>query len=162
MGKRRRNNRNRSEKGSDRVENSSPEPKIEPPRPIPPTFKSILSKIDTGDKHIGFVSISSNNESGTRSSKICSQQKQLEIRDHPAIFTPYIQSNREYRLSNRRNDPYHYALWRYAYDSYLRVLFDGFQNILNSFKVPLEEEISFETLSFFIYEFSSGYITPYS
>lgn len=169
MGKRRRNNRNRHEKGSDnhgRVENSSPEPKINPsvvpPKPRPPTFKSIFGRNNTGDKPDGSLSASSNIESGARSSNVCPQQKQLEIRNNPPIYIPAIQSNREYRLSNRRNDPYHYSLWRDAYDSYLWILFDGFQNILNKFKVFLEEEISFNTFSFFIYEFSSGYISPYA
>jgi hypothetical protein len=41
-------------------------------------------------------------------------------------------------------------------------LFDGTQDILNSFKVNLEEEISFETFAFFVYKFSSGYISPYA
>jgi hypothetical protein len=79
-----------------------------------------------------------------------------------SIPTPRVQSNKSCRLTTRRNDPYYYTIWRNAYGRYLRVLFDGVQNLLNLFKVPLRKEISFDTFSIFIYNFSSGYITPYA
>ena len=157
MGKRRRNNRNRSENSKQSEELSNVKiPDIEPPKREPPTFKSVLGNSSTQSPSPVPSSRSDGNCDDINRYKPTSE----DVRAFSLI--PRVETNREYRLSKRRNDPYHYALWRDAYDSYLRILFDGFQNILNLFKVPLEEEISFETFSFFIYEFSSGYITPYS
>nr|QBK85521.1 MAG: hypothetical protein LCMAC101_01080 [Marseillevirus LCMAC101] len=164
MGKRRRRNRDRSERESEqhndpsRVKRSNTEPPTaESPKPKPPTFRSVLKNNGEYKKQlplshttaVGFVPPAINEGKPTPE----------EIRAYSLI--PRTESRWELRAKCRK-DPYHYALWRDAYDNYLWVLFDGFQNILNSFKVYLEEEISFEAFSFFIYKFSSGYITPYS
>ena len=164
MGKRRRNNRNRSEKGSDvhgYVENSSSEPNADSLKPEPHTFKFILEGSQEGDDIPPDSNQPNSINNNGQSSFVCvykPDQEEIRVR----LLIPHVSTNREYRLAKRRNDPYHYALWRDAYDSYLWVLFDGFQNILNKFKVFPEEEISFDTFSFFIYEFSSGYISPYA
>ncbi len=159
MGKRRRrNNRNRFEESTNpSVDTSVDTPKTEPPKP--PTFKIILEK-SRGTDESSSCSNRTNDDNNTGQPSSDCRHKPTPKEYQPPI--PRVQSNREWRLANRRNDPYHYTLWRNAYDSYLWILFDGTQNILNLFKVHLEEEISFETFAFFIYEFSSGYISPYA
>jgi hypothetical protein len=162
MGKKRGNNRTRSDK-TDRVtrekdcSTKAEHPKVEVYKSELPTFRSVLGG-SSADKTIGST------EPPIRSSEdstVVDEHNPIREEIRAFIPIPHVSTNRECRLVKRRNDPYHYALWRDAYDSYLRILFDGTQNILNSFKVPMEEEISFETFSFFIYEFSSGDISPY-
>ena len=155
MGKRRRHNRDRLET----TKQQDNPPKVVPPNPGPPTFKSVLEKSREDD----------NNPPDPNRSNIDDSvgQHSLVSRYEPTpkefyVPIPHVESRWELKRPEYRKGPYHYALWRDAYGSYLRVLFDGFQNILNKFKVLLEEEISFETFSFFIYEISSGYISPYS
>ena len=152
MGKRRRYNRNRPETSN----HWEDPPKIVPSKQGPSTFKSILEKSRNNSPN----SNQSNTDNGVGQPSLVRRYKPTpeEIR----VLIPHVESRWELRRSDRRKDPYHYALWRDAYGSYLRILFGGFQNILNKFKVLLEEEISFETFSFFIYEISSGYISPYS
>ena len=155
MGKRRRN-RDRSEGESKQREDS---PKALEPEPS--TFKSILGRSQSPRHSTSNVRILERDNGSPPKRHSATNTSREEIRAYPLV-TPHVEPRWEYRLPEHRKDAYHYSLWRDAYDNYLRVLFDGFQNILNSFKVRLEEEISFETFSFFIYEFSSGYITPYS
>lgn len=163
MGKRRRrNNRNRSEESSKSTDGLSVTQSVDKPGPSKPsTFKSILENSGRGDDNPSSSNRTRDDKNTGQSSSDCSCNP-ISKEYQSIIPVPRVQSNREWREANRRNDPYHYSLWRNAYDSYLWILFDGTQDILNSFKVHLEEEISFETFAFFIYKFSSGYISPYA
>lgn len=155
MGKRRKGNRNRLEAAK---HHDNP-PIVIPPKPATTTFKSILEK-SRGDNNNPSDPNRSDIDDSIGAHSLVSRHEPIPKEFYAPI--PHVESRWELRLPERRKGPYHYALWRDAYDSYLWVLFDGFQNILNKFKVFLEEEISFETFSFFIYEISSGYISPYS
>jgi len=162
MGKRRGNDRARSGKtgrGAQEKDRSTlvERPEVDVRKSEHPTFRAILDG-SSADKP------NDSPEPPVRSSgggNVVDEHEPARGEVESFIPTPRVSTNRECRLAKRRNDPYHYALWRDAYDSYIRILFDGSQNILNSFKVPMEEEISFETFSFFIYEFSSGDISRY-
>ncbi len=154
MGKRR-HNRNRLETA--RQQDSLPS-KADSPKQKPTTFKSILEKSRRDDNNTA-DSTQSNVDGSTGQPSLVRRHKPTS--EEFCILAPHVESTWELRRPERRKGPYHYTLWRDAYDSYLWVLYDGFQNILNKFKVFLEEEISFEAFSFFIYEISSGYISPY-
>ena len=56
----------------------------------------------------------------------------------------------------------HYAFWRNAYDSYLWEIFDRVNGVLNKFKDLRDCNLDFSEFAEFAYEFSSGYITPYT
>ena len=62
----------------------------------------------------------------------------------------------------RRGAEDHYTFWRNAYDSYLWEIFDRVAGRINKLKNFSGIEIDFEDFVDFSYEFSSGYITPYS
>ena len=62
----------------------------------------------------------------------------------------------------RRGEEDHYPFWRNAYDSHLWEIFDRVAGRINKFKNCSGIEIDFNDFVDFAYEFSSGYITPYS
>ena len=61
-----------------------------------------------------------------------------------------------------RGEEDHYSFWRNAYDSYLWEIFDRVAGRINKFKNFSRVEIDFDDFVEFAYEFSSGYITPYT
>ena len=139
--RRRRRRRNRHSKG-------------EPPKPPPlPTYASRIAKSLVEEE----------------------QPEQQPDEPHPRyseselklarLLTPRITVQqyvgRDYHVPERPKGPYEYALWRSAYDSYIRRLYTRFVMTLNELKVELYREIELKEFSALIYHSSSGYISPW-
>lgn len=159
---RQRSRRNRLKGRCIETSTDAPEsPKLpEPPgSPDPPSYKFALEK--------GISNSESTETNPTDNGKLIKDSQPTckyspdELRRARALI-PRIQQYRRGKLSERPKTNYNYALWRDAYDSYLWVLFDGFINVLNSFKVELDRKIEFNDFALFVYFNSSGYITPYA